>query len=251
MARTPEGEALTRVHRQRQLAVKAAVVRDVTRLWRGVDPTNLAGTIGPFAEASAVVVRARHRDSVSVASRYFRNFRQVEDISGLLPAPRPVQPPPLPVAAEVSRGASLAGIINARKRGFSPQAAARNGLVKVAGAASGLTMAGGRETLIGFLAEDDQALGWQRVTAADPCAFCAMIASRGAVFSASSADFESHDHCSCTPEPFYEGSRTLSRNDRFRMLWDEVQREVPFERADDNTRMNAFRRVYERGRAAL
>lgn len=41
--------------------------------------------------------------------------------------------------------------------------------------------------------------GWARqLTGAESCAFCAMLVSRGAVYSRKTADFQTHNHCDCT-----------------------------------------------------
>ena len=102
-------------------------------------------------------------------------------------------------------------------------AAHQNGFVKLAGSASSLVLGGGRDTLLGAVQGDRAALGWQRVTDASPCAFCRMVASRGAVFkSDASAAFQAHGHCGCTAEPYFENSRPLPANERFRQEWDDV-----------------------------
>ena len=41
----------------------------------------------------------------------------------------------------------------------------------------------------------------RRVLGGEGCEFCQMLAGRGAVYSAETADFEAHDKCACTPEP--------------------------------------------------
>jgi hypothetical protein len=43
----------------------------------------------------------------------------------------------------------------------------------------------------------------QRVLGGAGCDFCQMLAGRGEVYSAETADFEAHDHCGCTAEPIY------------------------------------------------
>ena len=59
-----------------------------------------------------------------------------------------------------------------------------------------------RETVIGSLRQDPQGRGWSRLT--NPgCDFCDEIAGRGAVYSAETADFSSHDHCHCVAVPEY------------------------------------------------
>lgn len=41
--------------------------------------------------------------------------------------------------------------------------------------------------------------GWARqLTGAESCAFCAMLVSRGAVYSRKTANFQTHNHCDCT-----------------------------------------------------
>lgn len=192
MAHTPEGDALTAVHRRRQLALRAATLADLARMWRGVDPTDLSGTIRPFVVAATVAIGARNRDSSEVARRYLESFLQVEDGGRVRPS-RP-EPPPREVVEAAVRGAGLSGIVNARRRGFSPQAAAGNGLVKVAGSATSLVLAGGRQMLVGT--SNGQLQGWRRVTSASPCDFCDDLAG-----DSGPGEFEAHDHCSCTVEP--------------------------------------------------
>lgn len=61
-----------------------------------------------------------------------------------------------------------------------------------------------RETVMGSSVADPYATGWQRVTNGG-CAFCEMLASRGDVYSEASADFASHDNCSCAAVPAFDG----------------------------------------------
>lgn len=235
MARTAEGTLLTRRHYVAQLGVRAATSRDVMRLWAGVDPTNLTGTYDRFAQSATVLARARHSTSSGVAARYQEDFRKAEKVSGratvkLGPGLKHID------ALNAIRGAGLSGIINARKAGLSPQAAAQRGLVKVLGAAARLVLAGGRDTVIESVAADPQVSRWQRVTSGDPCAFCAMLATRGAVFSADTADFEAHDHCSCSAEAAYEGSQMPLTSQRLSSQWNDVTAGLS---GDDA--LNAFR----------
>src|SRR5690606_1205052 len=104
-----------------------------------------------------------------------------------------------------------------------------------------LTLNGARQTIIGTGQADPLAERWMRVTSGDPCAFCAVLASRGGVFHTSaSADFQPHEHCSCVPEIAYEGSEATEQARRFRELYDRAQREVSVS-GTSNDRLNAFR----------
>ncbi len=62
-----------------------------------------------------------------------------------------------------------------------------------------------RETIMGSSIQDPQARGWQRVADGRACGFCLMLEGRGSVYSESTADFASHDHCGCSAEPAFEG----------------------------------------------
>jgi hypothetical protein len=62
---------------------------------------------------------------------------------------------------------------------------------------------GGRTTLMSAVARDKDAVGYARVSARTPCAFCAMLISRGPVYSAGTAGFLAHDGCACEPMPVF------------------------------------------------
>lgn len=54
-----------------------------------------------------------------------------------------------------------------------------------------------RDSVMGSLRRDPKAAGWRRQTTGASCKFCIGIAARGAVFSARTANFASHDNCDC------------------------------------------------------
>lgn len=201
MARTSQGAQLTVQHRQRQIQLRAGVLRELMAIWRAVDPTNLRGTIDPFTRAAAVLARAGFEDSAGLAVEYYRRFREAEGVTGGVTI-IPPDPPSRDDAGSLLRGAALAGIINGRRRGFSVQAAAQNGLVKTSGSMSNLVLGASRQVVTSATAADPRSTGqWRRVAGGDACPFCTMLEGRGAVFSARTADFEAHDHCACTAEP--------------------------------------------------
>lgn len=222
MARTREGALLTERHRLLQVRLRAATLRDLLTLWGMVRPDDLQGTIGPFAKAGAIMVRAGRRASGAAAARYYAEFRRIEGVRGTTTVTPAASLEP-GVGEGLLLGAGISGIVNARRRGATVEAATRNGFVKVGGSAAGLVLGGGRETLLDAISSDRQALGFQRVTSGNTCAFCAMVASQGVVFKdEAGADFQAHDHCGCTAEPAFEGSDLLPQNAKFRQDWDDV-----------------------------
>lgn len=85
-----------------------------------------------------------------------------------------------------------------------------------------------RGTVTSNAVADRAAAGWQRVTDGNACAFCSMIAARGAVFSEATADFASHDDCGCSAtvawrgrpvpvKPFAPSAKTSTEADRARV----------------------------------
>lgn len=202
MASTDAGRTLTVAHRRQQQTLRAATLRDLLRVWRGVDPTNLKGTISPFAQTAAILIAARFADSAGLAVQYFQDFRRAEGVSGTAFIERP-DPPDSEKLVGTVRGAGLTGIVNARRAGFPVQAAADQGFVKVAGSAAALVLLGGRQVITEAAVGDRKARGWQRVTSGENCDFCSSLAG---TLQSSPGDFPAHDHCDCSAEPVYESS---------------------------------------------
>lgn len=84
-----------------------------------------------------------------------------------------------------------------------------------------------RASLIDSALADPQADGWQRAGRGE-CPFCAMLISRGAVYTEATVDFGAHDNCNCTVLPAWGGqerpvkpytptSRTITDADRARV----------------------------------
>lgn len=105
---------------------------------------------------------------------------------------------------------------------------------KVASSVVRHAQAGGRQTIHENSQRDEVALGWVRVTKAKPCAFCAMLASRGihyrsfkeGSFDLSNARFTGegdakvHDECGCSLKPVYSKNDPLAEaNKKFADMW--------------------------------
>lgn len=149
-----------------------------------------------------------------------------------------------------------ANVKSKTRRGKSPEQAARDAVVEAGGSAARHVLTGGRATHLELVRHDTAAIGWARVTDGDPCAFCAMLSSRGPVYkSEASASVvvnpkarralgeQYHDNCACEAEAVY--SRTQAwpgRGREFQKLWRDSTKGYS---ADDA--LNAFRRAYERG----
>lgn len=255
MAATAAGAALTTAHRAQQLAVRAGSLRDLVLLWRAVDPTDLSGTIDVFAQAAALLAGRGFEQSAAVAAQYYGPFRRAEGVVGAVPLTVLAPRPSTAALAGDLRGAALSAIIDARRSGATPTLAKRAGLIKTIGALSKRVLAGGRMTLIGLAGRDPQALGWGRVTAGGACAFCRMLAGRGAAYKTEkAADFEAHDSCACSAEIIYRGSKGPAQAAEYAKEWKAAQqwgRESGLSsKGTSNDALNTYRRFLAGGGTA-
>lgn len=140
-----------------------------------------------------------------------------------------------------------------RARGKSVKDARDISFVEASGAASRQVLTGGRQSLLTLVERDARARGWVRVTDGDPCAFCAMLASRGPVFKGGSfsqsdprftgpGEVKVHDGCACMIEcVYYDNAPWPGRAAEFRKLWnDNIEGRYSGKEA-----RKAWRRLYE------
>lgn len=253
MAGTREGRRLSDQYRAEQLAIRAQSLRGLLDIWKGVKPADLSGTIDTFTTAAVLLALDGYDDAALSASRYLPIFRRAEGIRGEPPA---VITSPGPARVDIAanlRGAALSGIITARRAGMSTAKAADNGLVKVAGALAKIVLTGGWMTILSHTQRDPVALGWQRVTSGDPCAFCRMLAGRGPVYkSEGAADFTPHDGCGCTAEPVYRKDGVDPQAAVYREEYAAAQRwaatNVTRESATSNNQLNNYRQWLAKGK---
>jgi hypothetical protein len=199
-------------------------------------------------------------ESAKRALAYYTAFRRIE-----LPATRTaVEPQPFdparyegiapPSLPQIRTSLLVTGPIGYRSRivkGFTPTLARTTTFTAVSGAASRHVQDGGRRQLIGTANADEMAVGFSRVTDGDPCAFCAMLASRGPVYhnratasltterSKRGPGEQYHDHCGCSAEPsFNRDTDWPARNRGFEQLWKDTTEGLSGKHA-----LNAFRRA--------
>lgn len=228
MATTTEGRRLTEQHRILQRRLAALTVAQMRQLWRLLDPENLPASSEDWLTATVAMIERNHAASAALSARYFVQFRQTEVRDGAF------QLPPAPILNREQATTSLT------VTGISRVAQGKAAVDTAAAAAVRLVLNGGRGTLVDAVEADPVALGWIRVTDGDPCAFCALLASRGPTFkSRGSAGFQAHDSCACTAEPVYDrNTEWPGRNREWADLYSEVAQGQP-------DPLNAFRRAYE------
>lgn len=246
MASTAAGRLLTQQHRQRQLAVRARTLQVVLTLWPLFDVRRIDETWSALEPALVALVERGHSESATVAGGYYQAFRSVEGMPGALAIPEvaPVD------RAQVATSLRVTGPVTAKRLTMlnRPDVAGQT-LASLSGSIGRHVLDGGRAALIKAAAEESRTtrrrVGWARVTSGEPCAFCAMLASRGPVYSEDTGDFRAHDHCSCTAEPMFRDSQAWpGRAREWHQLYNEATRD-----AESGDLLNAFRRAYEGRRA--
>lgn len=60
-----------------------------------------------------------------------------------------------------------------------------------------------RDTILANRRADPQAVGWRRNASGSACAFCRMLADRGAVYRQATVRFAAHPNCYCTAQPVF------------------------------------------------
>lgn len=132
-------------------------------------------------------------------------------------------------------------VIKAREAGMKPEEvkivqsrATREAVRALAASTIRHAQTGSRQTIDDNARQDRTALGWIRVTKANPCFFCAMLASRGiqwrpfdeGSFDESNARFSGdgnakvHDECGCAMKPVWSDNEPLlKKSEEFADMW--------------------------------
>lgn len=193
---------LTEQHRRQQLALRAATLLELRKLWPALNTHRLDTTYPGWAAAAARLIRDHRGISAALAGRYLRAFRARQGIPGeaAIVVAAPLPPEKLFTSLRVT---SVVSLKKAAAAGTPPAQARANAFVASSGAATRLVLDAGRTTILQSVVADDRARGWRRVTSGRACEFCSMLAGRDAVYTEATADFASHDHCSCSAEPAF------------------------------------------------
>jgi hypothetical protein len=216
--------AIAEMARTAQITLRARMYEDVIRLWPALDKARLPETFPGWVSAMAALTRDYHHQSAQTAGVFYEASRarallpvvHPGTVTAVLPTPAVVQLPPAPADEWMRRAYGFSGPGMLQKDTVQPGTA----LSTTLGTAGRITAEGGRLTVIETVAQDPKAVGWYRVTDGKPCAFCAMLASRGIVYKKHSFDgsndrfvgdgeFKAHNHCACISMPAFSRSQAL------------------------------------------
>lgn len=239
MAATTEAARLTEAYRLAQARLGAGLVLQLRRVWSLLDPADLDGTFADWLAVVTPLIQAQRGASSAMAGNYLVAFRALElGVGGRFSPTLAGRADPKAIATSMLV-TGPASIRSALGRSVPPDRALETAQARSSAAAMRHALNGGRETIIETARGDRRMIGWARATSGQPCAFCAMLASRGPVYGADVVEFKAHDHCTCSPEPVYRDDAEWPRGSRrLRELWDDSTEGLS---GDDATK--AFRRA--------
>lgn len=231
----PAANQLSRLHRAELAAVAAVVEQQVRQLALTVDVRDVDGWWRRVAEELLTLVAALFAASRATGTRYLRRHGALEGATV-----DPVQA--LWSTQRAATSLRVSGPVEFKRHiggGGDTAGAERAMATTLAGSAQRLALAGERDTVADTIASSDEIVGWRRVTDADPCAWCAMLASRGAVYrtagsaggvvgrgggvrGARALGQSFHDHDQCTVEPLYERESEPADVVELEELWRQV-----------------------------
>lgn len=217
------------------LAIRGAD-RDLDALWRQV--STLSEARGALNDALPAIIDTYGIAAATLAAQWYDDLRAKNGIAGSFEAE--------PVDIAETGALALAGWALAQQALYGDEEEAGpfkllTARARVHGGMIRRVKNFGRETVMAAAMADPRALGWQRQTDGNGCAFCELLAGRGAVYlTRTSATFASHDDCGCEAVPAWGGLPVPVRP------YTPSQRNLsPATRAKNNARVREWIRTHD------
>jgi hypothetical protein len=253
-----------------QAGLAVALSDALLLLWPSLDLSDLRASLPAFKAAVAVQVQRYAAASSTLAARQYRAQRVAAGVAGAF-TPRPADPPPVEQIAQsvdwatqplwnasvvdhaaAGGTADVADVVVAPEAPVDEPAAAPPASTAIADAKARLAAAAeqhvlnaGRDTIMENVERDRKAKAWARIAEPDACWFCAMLATRGAVYHAQRGDFQAHDHCRCHAEPVFTAYEPSAKVREWSGLYSKATAGV----YGSKPAQKAFRQAYEGGTA--
>lgn len=212
--------------RAAQIGLTTLLLRNLRGLRRLINPSRLQATVPTWIEAVTTVVNQYSEVAASVAADFYDGERIAAGVPGTFTVPLADPPPGEQVDSSLRWAtkdvwprdeSSDATVAQLEPVDVRLDAA----MVKADAVAQKLVADRGRETVRQAVRQDAQAVAYARAAALGACAFCALMASRGAVyataesagrdanerFSGNASVAKFHDNCHCAIIPVFRGQR--------------------------------------------
>jgi len=189
----------------------AQMAREILRVWRELmNPAKVDASWPAVRAALMPIVRQAREQSAVLARAAYMDGRRAAGVPDGSFAPEG----PLELAIDrLESSLDVTGPIEFKKAiaaGKTPTQAMDAAAVRMVGSTQYLALEGGRSVMKQSIEADERATGWSRVTDNDPCAWCAMLASRGPVYKSAKTAGDPrqggdryHDACACQAWPAF------------------------------------------------
>lgn len=241
-------------HQAAQRALSARLVEQMRPLWDIIRLGAFATTVPQWIEAVVELLQRFARMSGTLAADYYSEERDIAGARGVF----------VPAPAEIPEGKAEASLRWATRSLWIPEAEdpppieerLEKAELLAEGAAQKIVADAGRDTVADAVTEDPEAIGWARQVDADPCAFCALMATRGAVYRSEetagraanrrfigAGDYKFHNFCSCTVIPILRGQRW--EPPEYVQEWDRLYTESTGDARGTKAKLAAWRKAFE------
>jgi hypothetical protein len=177
-------------------------IADLVAFWRGLDTEDAASSAQAVREFLPDLLDTYASLSAELGAAFYDESRDAAGVRGSFVADPVVIPPGDRAQSMISwgiaplfRGASVRDLVGT---GPDPDLA----LSRLSGGSQLMVAEGARETIADNVDKDPAKPTYARHASANACAFCSLIASRGAVYRTARSAGEGrkfHDHCHCVP----------------------------------------------------
>lgn len=205
-----DGEAARRL-RAAQIGLTRLLTRDMRSLRRLIIPSRLEQTIPDWMTAVRALVATYGQASATLSADYYEAERIAALVTGRFTVPLLGPAPDEQVTASLrwamkdvwARDPGDPATTEAQQQPLDVRL--EQAEKKAEAVAQKLVTDQGRGTVQGAVRQDRQAVAWARSAALGACAFCKLLALRGAVYKQDTVDFRSHDGCHCGAIPIFKG----------------------------------------------
>lgn len=171
----------------------ALALRDLTAFWRALNTADAQVAAEAVRGFVAEVGPAYSFAAGGAAADWYDELREEAAPRGR-PYRAEVAPPPAPERLDALARWGVSPL-------FSGDPNSAEALSRLAGGLQRVVADGSRSTIGRSTARDPANARYARHASGTACAFCRMLATRGAVYYQNTAGFKSHDHCHCTAVP--------------------------------------------------
>lgn len=180
----------------RDLGIEAE--KDIRILWRSFEDAR--GAKAALFDLLPELVASYHGAAAAAAADFYDEVRESAEAAGRF-SPILMDPP------DLGTNALVAWALDNATSSASFQSLISGGVTR-------RIANGARDVVTTSSVQDPSSRGWMRI-GAGKCDFCAMLITRGAVYTESSVDFASHDWCNCGAAPAFNPSQIKDVKDEF------------------------------------